>query len=425
MAPFFWLLTVIIGVIAINGIRKQRYFNILTYCFVGTFIPILIYFLKLTRHFVEPISEGFYITFISLAAVLLLVPLVDEITGNNRVYSKMHISYKSRIDFTVYNIFYLVMFFAENYLLSGYFMPALHGIDAHTDRISILVYFTNTSYVVLMGNLLSYIATRKKRYIIWAIGFLIFPVLGKGSRIEVAFGLVQVAIFILYYWWRNKGRFIHTGKEKRKERRKKVLLIIGGILLVISMINYGIYRSNSVIKYITPYSTGIGYKGPFGEIGAWIYGYSVYPFNNLNNNILNGTIDYNFLGFSAFKAFWFGIMHVASYTNLYSDMAVKNALVITSTCNVNTGYWDFYYDFGNFIIIPFLICLLIYAILSIQKNRARANIGNHILFFYWSTLWLFMFFNNVVGFDMVLINMVIMYVVFNLMFRIEYERDVY
>lgn len=416
-------ISIIVAIVAIKRIINKKYFSMLIACFIGVYIPLLIYFFRWTDRFVEEISIGFCVTFISFGAMVLLIPYVDNITGNRHQNRFYDIQYRSRVPFDFYNALYLACFFAENYLLSGYLLPAVQGINIHTSRVGILVYITNTTFIAIIGNYLCFYTTRKKRYLVWAIIIAILPIVGKGSRIESALAVCQVVIIAYYLWWTNGGRFIQDSIEVKKYKRKRRIIIIVAVISVCVLINYGIYRT-SVLGFTTSYSQGIKYTGPGGEIGAWMYGYFVFPLNNLNNNILNNSIDGNCFGFSAFKSLWFGILHISKFTNLYSDAAVKNALVLTSSCNVNTGFWDFYYDYGLFIIFPFLLCMIFYAILSVQKNRLRAKIGDVICFFYWSSLWLFMCFNNTVGFDFVLSNMLLIHLIFNRMFRLTiYEQE--
>ena len=420
MSLAYWIIIVLVFINAIYRIRKKDYYNIAFITAIGVFLPLCIYHLNWSKMTVHPIANDFYLIFIYFGIMVIFTSVVERKCYPVNV--QYVFSIKSQLPIQLFNIIYVVSCLLENIILSGNPFPMVFGIDVHTGKVGGLLWFTNTCFVILAINYLGFRYTHKVKYLIWmAIGILL-PVAGKGSRQDAVMSIVQLILFAAFI---NREQ-IHKAWEKGKisadtfgKALKRILIIILFILAAIVMVSWGIYRTVGIFSTESKYVLSIGYTGPgkgiWREILAWYYGYFSFSFNNLNNNILNTPIHENWLGLNSFKAFWFGLMRL-SWFGFHSDAANQTKTILTTSATVTTTFWDFYYDYGNCCFIPMLISGIFYLGLKEKVSSPFSSTGAYLRYFYWASLWFFAAFNNVVFFDCVFTNMIILSIVVHFAF---------
>ena len=195
----------------------------------------------------------------------------------------------------------------------------------------------------------------------------------------------------------------HSGFEKKtdnepKKKRKWIIILgtIGGILVAYWAIQIGINRMNHYGMYSLSYSNGIGYTGPGGEIAAWLYGYFVLTFNNLNRSIIMGRAIHNYLGLYSFPDLFFGILQFDNLLGLANNQAQSASAWVVRATTVPTGFWSFYYDYGVICFIPILVAFIRERLIMQYIRIAKRKIIWVVLFFYYVPQWLFMNFTNTV-----------------------------
>lgn len=362
------------------------------------------------------ISRSFYLIFICFNLTLLVVFLLENLNplmGKGFDESPFLIVLKKRaIPVEVINIIVMIALLAENYITTGSIVPAIAGMQDHTTHASGLVYITNSQYFILATDLLFYMVTRKKRYLLYIAALIMLPMVTRASRMSSMMEIVSIMSLYLYL----RRYYIRQNEIQSKYPIKQVLSFLFGaialVLVINVMVNIGASRMNHYGRYDYLYSDNIGYTGPdiFGEVGAWYYGYFPLSFNNLNINVTFNDSGMSYLGLSSFKAFYYGILHLASL-GVPTDIANSSKIVINANCTVVTGFWDFWYDYGPLCFIPMIVSGLIYLALKQRLCRADKNPMNVALYFYWIPLWAFMSFNNTAFFDCVFNNMIITYFV--------------
>lgn len=412
MAKLFFILTLVIFFIQWIYIiwKRKDYFNISTFFMIGIYLPMMLYFMNWSDLIEQGISEYFYMIFFYLNIFTILLNSFIKKSVN---YNKVEIEIKkNHIPVIIINITFSIACLVENYIGSGFFLPAIHNIDIHTYRASILVYLTSSIFLVLLVNYIFFIKTKKARYLLWMIFLFLLPVIGKSSRMDAIMGAFGVLCFAI--WERINHRKINYGIKSRKKIRI-VLIILISALVINFAVSYGNYRMNNYGKYNISYSDGIQYNGPkfLSKIISVYYGYFPFSFNNLNINIKYTRIDKNFFGVNSFRGIYHGILQLDNIVNLPLNTSNAAKIIVTRAATVPTGFWDFYYDYGIACFIPIVISLIIFLVIKRKVTRENSNIGNYAIYFYWVPLWFFMSFNNTAYDVTVFSNMILIYIVCN------------
>lgn len=364
---------------------KKQYYNIFVFLIGGTYLPLFLYMLDWSSLITKQISNSFYLMFIYLNVITILTFIIFR--GKFK-YERISYSLKNEKIFFMMNIGYIVLYFFESYIKSGTIIPALKGIDIHTYSAPIIRYVTTNIYFLLVGNLVFFIGTKKKRYIIQLVILILIPIVTRGARMMVLTACMQVLFFGIYYY---------TCNRKSKIKKKYIVLIaLICVMLLGFMVQYTNYRMNCFGKYNMKYYNTIEYTGPKfmrNELSVY-YGYFPLSFNNLNINMIHKQSGFNYVGMATFRSLYYGILHLNTIFGINPYQANKNILITSTSANVPTGYYSFYYDFGNLSIIPIVIAIFIYGFLYNKFIKSKSFLWK-LLYFYYTPLWIFMSFQNV------------------------------
>lgn len=419
MSIIFWVtFACLIIQYALKIFIKKDYFNIGTYIIGGVYFPLILYLFNWSSLIDPYISSEFYSIFISLNLFIILSNFLDKSTLNDYYYD-FTIKRKS-VYLILLNFVYLFFTLLENYLGSGYLLPAIHSIDIHTFNAIGLSYFTESLFIVILINFIYFYKTKKRKYLIWIIVFVILPVIGKSARMTVVLSLFQLAFFILFV-------YINDRKNRQKKdkilgkRRHKIILVISIAILTVLLIGITEYRWSGYGKYQVSFEDSISYTGPdlLSKPISIYYGYFPLSFNNLNINIKNRVIDHNYIGLYTFKSLYFGIFRLHNIFELDPYQPGVERLVTSGSATVRTGFFDFYYDYGVFTFIPILISVLIYHYLKRKAGAYNKSIFYLIVYFFWSPLWFFMSFQNVIYSGTLLIRVIIIYFISNYFIKLK------
>lgn len=423
MKTLYWLVILAIAILAVYRIVKRDFYNFAVYAAIGCVIPLCLFHLDWSTLFLRHIASDFYLIIIYFGITVLVVSCIEK----KNVFWNISFSIRSQGVIFFYNIVFFFLSLLENYMLSGTPFPFLSGIDVHTERIGGILWFTNTGFIVVALDYLAFYKTRKYVYLFLMLVGLFFPVIGKGSRIEAGIALSQLGLLILYI---RKNKRNNTAsyliKHFFQNTIKLVAIIIVGILMISGALLTGELRSKGEVSSESQYALSIGYSG-IGEgttkdMLAWYYGYFPFSYHNLNNNIISTRISTNWIGFNSFKALWFGLLRF-SWFGYESDIANKAKDITTTSATVVTAFWDFYYDYGSYCFIPIIIMGCFYLLLKSNICTPKVTIASILIYCYWAGLCFFISFNNVVFFDCVFINLIILTITSNLAFQVEYPVD--
>lgn len=413
MISLFWFFTIITIIYLIFVIfRKQDFFSINTYILLGVYLPLLISNFNWSYYHIEDRPDSFYILFIIFNLLAIFVNILPQ---NSIKYKNITFEIKKdlKLPVEVYNMIYIFAILMENYYVSGYFIPSRYGIDIHTARMPYVYFITTAIYLVSVMNLVEFFATKKKRYAVYILILVSFNVVTKSSRIDAFISATQLISILLFYFFYSKKSVIIKGKEIEKKSNKiKIILIaiIFAIILITIGLVVGNNRMNANGKYNLSYADGIKYTGPEtpGEVLAYYYGYFPISFDNLAYNMANTEINPNYIGLSSFRTLYFGVFQFDNLLGLDGGEATKANDIRSKGAAIATGFWDFYYDFGNFIFIPVTISFAIYYLLKLKVANKKPTLLAFVLYFYWIPLWFFLSFDNRIYDYQVLLHVILM-----------------
>lgn len=398
MSIIFWItffINLVIGFYSI--IVKKNYFNLLIFLLIGIYIPLFMYMLGWSELIDKEISWQFYLIFIYLNLGIIISNIVMRKNDKN-----FRFKVKNTNLFLFFNIVYVLSYLAENYMGSGSFFPVINGIDIHTYSAPLISYITRSIYIVLLGNLLFFIATKKKRYVIFILIILLIPIVTRAARIQSLVGAVEILFFYFYYIY---CKFKKNNMEIKKGTLVKIIILC--VLLMNVMIKLTEYRMNQFGKYELKYEETIQYSGPefMKKPLAIYYGYFPLSFNNLNINIKYTAINHNYIGLYSFKSIYYGIFQLDNILNLNPyEPEGESQLITSKSATVPTGFYDYYYDFGIFSFIPIYIAIGICIYLYLKMQRSSLLVWR-MLYFYYAPLWVFMSFQNIMFSSTQLITM--------------------
>lgn len=427
MSFVFWITTIACICTWIFRMCKGDYFSILTYVVWGIYLPMFLFFAGWSVLFLTPIQDDFYWIFIVFNMLLLLFQFVDPIVKLPR---RLRFSYKlGPVFLVVVDSIYLLAMFIENYMGSGKILPGLAGIDIHTFHAPLFFYITGATYIVVALNTLAALDGKK-----WLLSFDILVVVllffGKSARMDAFIAIVECISLVAFI---GITEAINGAKERSDKGPSKIKKVITAVLVSIVLlfvvqagINIGNNRMNSYGRYDITYGDGIGYSGPelFGDALSLYYGYFPFSFYNLNNNIACVGQQGTFAGVNSYRSLYFGVLQFDNLFNVPLNEANDSKVIVTKGATVTTGFWDFYYDYGCYCMIPLAITLGIYILLRHSlANNHRKSPTCIIAYFYWVPLWFFMSFNDTVWDTCVLINLLLIAVISKRAFTLIDRQD--
>ena len=400
---------------------RREFFSSGAYIAVGVCIPLILYLLKWSDWITDEPCGEFYLIFISL----FLCSAFSMLVQGKRLDMTGHI-YLKRNEAWIYglNAFWIVSVLLENYIGTGYFFPALNGVDMHTNQVPLLLYITRAKYVIIAVDVICYFVKHRKWYLLMGLIHILLPIISASSRMVATVALIQ-AVSLFIFLWANGYGARSVLKPKRKLRGKHIAVIIGLVVVaVVFLVRMGIYRMNHYGKYAVLYSQGIRYTGPFGEIGAWLYGYFALAFDNLNMSIIAGRENPNYIGIFSFPSFYYGILQFDNLIGLPNHFAQKSCEFNIPAAIVPTGFWSFYYDYGILCFIPIVASFVQEFFLRRKAAMSANQIVWIALYFHFIPQWIFMNFVNTV-FDVTLLDTAIIgYVVFRWLFGSMQIREI-
>ena len=391
MIIVFWLTTLMAIIISCFYIFKRKdYFSILTYNLLGIYLPLLVSFFNWSTFSVSKNGNLFCYVFLCLNIACILYCFLPYYKLNGlediKIYRRKHV-----IPIVFINAVYIACVLIENIYLSGMLFPGLAGIDVHTGRMPGIYFLTTATYIVVVTDLLEFIASGKIRCLVYAAISFLTNIISKSSRVDAGIATIQISSLLLFIFL-SKGR-------KKKVSIKRIVIICVLVIFLMLLINEGIAignnRMNSNGKYNTVYSDGIGYSGPEmdNELLAYYYGYFPMSFDNLAYNLKTVSPDFNGIGLNSFRCLYFGILQFDNLFGLDGSTAVKNKIIRCRAAAVPTIFWDFYYDYDVLVFIPIAITFLI--AFSLRRKLARERtVISMIVYFYWVPMWMFGSFDN-------------------------------
>ena len=400
---------------------RREFFSSGTYIVVGVCVPLILYLLKWSDWITDEPCAEFYLIFISLflcgGFFMLLQGKRLEMTGH--IYLKQNVVWVYGL-----NALWIVSVLLENYIGTGYFFPALSGVDMHTNQVPLLLYITRAKYVIIAVDVICYFIRHQKRYIALGLIHILLPIISASSRMMATVAMIQAASLFVFLWANG-----HGAKSVLKRRRKisgwHIAIIAGlAVAAVVFLVRIGIHRMNHYGKYAVLYSQGIRYTGPLGEVGAWLYGYFALAFDNLNMSIIAGRENPNYIGIFSFPSFYYGILQFDNLIGLPNHFAQKSCEFNIPAAIVPTGFWSFYYDYGILCFIPIVAAFVQEFFLRWKASMSANQVVWVALYFHFIPHWTLMNFTNTVFDVTMLTTAIIGYVVFRWLFGSVQIREV-
>lgn len=375
--------------------KTRNYFSSAAYIAAGILIPLILYFRRWSYVISQSPSNGFYWIFISLFVLSALFQ-----AGTKRgILCTQPIEFKSgRFKYvSLVNYFWYICFLLNNKYCSGLFFPSLSGVDIHVQNAPIIGYFIRASYAVIALDILTWYRTGRRKYIIYALLQIILPVVTSSSRMAAVEAAVCGISFFLFLHLSGYGKIRnHEGQKHRFKWYQIVLMLLLVGLAMYAMILAGIYRASHFGKYTISYAGTIGYTGPFGEVGAWLYGYFALSINNLNQSIISRVEKPNFIGLYSFASFYFGVLQLDNIFGINSGVAQHASAYTLHEATVPTGLWTFYYDFSVLAFIPMLVAFIKELWIRQKIWLSSRQIVWCAIYFFYIPEWFFMGFTNTI-----------------------------
>lgn len=420
----FWTISILaVGLSLYQIFIKKNIFGISTYILLGVYLPLFMSFADWSAFHVEDKCDDFYYIFMLFGAILALVNLLPH--GKMKMHN-MRFVYKSKpIPTELFNLFFIAAILVENYYVSGYFNPSAHGIDVHTARMPYIYFITTGVYMITILNLVDFLITKRKRYVLYMISSIAVNVVTKSARIDAAICVVQiVSVCIFYYFSKREVPDKNTSRGKKKSKLPFLIVmavIVAAVVLI--ALNVGNNRMNHYGKYELQYSDGILYDGPqfMGEVMPYYYGYFALSFDNLAYNLAQNNVSPNYIGLNTFRTLWFGVLQFDNLFGLSGSEATRANVIRCKAAAVATGFWDMFYDYEYLVFIPFIVMFLIYMLLRRKVTQSIVKAEHVVLYFYWVPLWFLLSFDNRVFDYQVLWHVVILYFLIKSRYKLVYE----
>lgn len=422
------ILILIYNVIFINGVIKHKnIFGLGTIINFSVNFNFFMYLLGWSDYINQPPNTNTYILINSIIVIFIVIMIFSK-SPINKIYNrKEYINIKSFVYgnknadiYTFINIIYITLFFIENYMGSGSFIPNIVGIDIHTYSAPLVSFITRAIYVMLFLNYICYEKFKKKRYLIFFfIDCILFPVI-RGARLNIIIAFIQ---FFIFY-------FIYNLDNLLKYKRKLIGIIAIVIVIATSAVYIGNVRIDNQLKRSDlqgsiSYSDYIRYSGPEDAIGIlpWYYGY--FPMSYANLNLTIESIDNQNVrtaGIFSLRPILVGMIQFDNLIPEYPDIDFFNSTrqYYTKAATVGTGFGEFYMDFGIFAFIP----ILIYASISLYfYNSIRKDIYYISIYSCIAGAWFFMAFQNTMIDVVTLYSILYLYIIKIYFTNIKYTKN--
>lgn len=383
-------------------IGKKRIIGLNLFVLVGIYVPMGLYFLNWSLYIDANVSDKFYLIFsyLNLSLIIYNLFVADGQTFDSSVLP----SSVAKPFVLLSNGLYILLFGIESYLGSGFFAPALAGIDIHTYSAPIIVFVTRNLFAFVIVDFLAYVTTKQKRYLAMAAILLALPVVTRSMRITSIIALVQVLSFAGAYYAATWNGLKHSGnlQNVRRAVQKKNLVIVFVTIVAVAFVSGAAYMTNDRMshygRYDLKYSTEIEYTGPefMSDVLSVYYGYFPLSFNNLNLSLKYGEADPNYVGLYSYKSLYFGILQWDNVFGLNpaEPDELNHRVSSCPSANVATAFWDYWYDYGVFCFIPIAIMV---AMCGLITNRLQKKPSILLLtqYYYFIPLVFFQSFQNV------------------------------
>ena len=406
-------------------IQKQR-FSIITYITAGVYFPLFLYLLYWSDLSDRTESFVFDYIFVTLA-VLCTIYDANAYKGKNShirsIDGRIYVTKFGRQLYGLINCTYIVLYFLENYLGSGSFVPGLVGIDIHTYSAPIISYFTNAQYLLLAYNYYYYKSTRRKSAIAFSLVDIIIPVITRLARMSIVMAIVQIGSLILFCETDTIKKNISKFEKKKIRRIKQTIFWVAAIGFV-ALSTFTQYRMNLHNAEFT-YGSGIAFSGPkWAEWLAPFYGYFPMSFNNLKINILRRKVTHNYIGLYSFFSLYFGLLQVDNLFGLDTTGQLKNRLITNGLATVPTAFWDYYYDFDLLLVIPIIVAMFISYKFEKKSRKESKKLTYRTLYFWYVPYWFFTSFQNTLFLAPAIVVAMLTYYIIKHSFKVDVSSEI-
>lgn len=406
-------------------IQKQR-FSIITYITAGVYFPLFLYLLYWSDLSDRTESFVFDYIFVTLA-VLCTIYGANAYKGKNShirsIDGRIYVTKFGRQLYGLINCTYIVLYFLENYLGSGSFVPGLVGIDIHTYSAPIISYFTNAQYLLLAYNYYYYKSTRRKSAIAFSLVDIIIPVITRLARMSIVMAIVQIGSLILFFETDTIKKTISKFEKKKIRRIKQTIFLVAAIGFV-ALSTFTQYRMNLHNAEFT-YGSGIAFSGP--KRAEWLapfYGYFPMSFNNLKINILRRNVTHNYIGLYSFFSLYFGLFQVDNLFGLDTTGQLKNRLITNGLATVPTAFWDYYYDFDLLLVIPIIVAMFISYKFEKKSRKESKKLTYRTLYFWYVPYWFFTSFQNTLFLAPAIVVAMLTYYIIKHSFKVDVSSEI-
>lgn len=406
-------------------IQKQR-FSIITYLTAGVYFPLFLYLLYWSDLSDRTESFVFDYIFVTLA-VLCTIYVANAYKGKNShirsIDGRIYVTKFGRQLYGLINCTYIVLYFLENYLGSGSFVPGLVGIDIHTYSAPIISYFTNAQYLLLAYNYYYYKSTKRKSAIAFSLVDIIIPVITRLARMSMVMAIVQIGSLILFFETDTIKKTISKFEKKKIRRIKQTIFLVAAIGFV-ALSTFTQYRMNLHNAEFT-YGSGIAFSGPkWAEWLAPFYGYFPMSFNNLKINILRRKVTHNYIGLYSFFSLYFGLLQVDNLFGFDTTGQLKNRLITNGLATVPTAFWDYYYDFDLLLVIPIIVAMFISYKFEKKSRKESKKLTYRTLYFWYVPYWFFTSFQNTLFLAPAIVVAMLTYYIIKHSFKVDVSSEI-
>lgn len=368
MRELFYLTFVIWQIFALPDFIKNKRIGLNCLCLLGVYLPLFLYFANWSTLCDVHIDDRFYLIFFYLNIGLTIHCLLgnDAVTHNYLPYLRtLQPRYIGAL-----NVVVIVLYFLETYLLTGHFFSALNGIDVHTSSVPVISVLTRNLFVVYVADVISYLCTRKNKYLVYAAVGIVVPLISRSARMTLFGGVAKIAVLIAIAFLNNRENRVR-GKNFLNVKLRSILVAGVAALMLVTLVSQSSdwtnTRGSHYGKYDWDYATKIGYSGPeiLGNTLPVYYGYFPLSFSNLNMSLKAVEPSINYFGLHSFSCLWFGLLNLDNVFGLNPFAADDASIYLSGAANVQTAFWIYWYDYGYLCFIP------IFAMIGICDLMAR------------------------------------------------------
>lgn len=339
--------------------KIKDYFNPVSIMSVFFFIPMLFSSMRLST---LQSDAWFFDTKVMLIGSFLVWGLVPLFFLTSLIKQSLHNAglqrlRKSKLPRSLYYIIillslgFIVLYLLEIKIISGTFIPILHGSLAsefHTASLPLLGIVTRAGPGISGLLFVSFYYYRRKLLLLLLFISVFLPVI-KAGRVDILLSIMTLLIL-------NSNL-----KLVRFHMKNMIFGLSLFSFLIVGLSHLGNLRAGHMGKVTFIYSEMIGYKGYSGPADslAWVYGYFALPFENFDrfvrknqNHRVWGLFTFQPLFNSLFELDRFLDLPTMSYVNEFRDPVTESG--------VGTSLSNFYMDFG---VVGGLFSMLMYMFL--------------------------------------------------------------